>query len=181
MSFLLSLLGLARQEQDFSAVQKFNSLHEFQMRDIDGHDKSLADYKGKIVLVVNVASKCGLTPQYEALESLYEKYKDKGFVILGFPCNDFNGQEPGTEADIKAFCSAKYNVTFPMFSKIHVKGPEADNLYKWLVWKTGGKDIEWNFGKFLIDREGQIVSRFNPKVTPGSDEVVAAVEKSLGQ
>jgi glutathione peroxidase len=149
------------------------------MTDIDGKEHSMSEYKGKTVLVVNVASKCGLTPQYTALESLYEKYKDKGFVIVGFPCNDFMGQEPGDAKEIKEFCTGKYNVTFPLYSKLHVKGPEQAKMYQWLVWKTGGKDIEWNFGKILIDKDGGVVTRFHPKVTPDSTEVVAAVEKNL--
>jgi glutathione peroxidase len=156
---------------------------ELKVKDIDGKEADLAAYKGKIVMIVNVASKCGLTPQYAALESLYEKYKDRGFVILGFPENNFLGQEPGTNQDIKMFCTTKYNVTFPMFSKISVKGEDIAPLYAWLTSpKTNpgfDGDIEWNFGKFLLGHEGKVVNRFPPKVTPDSADVVTAIEKAL--
>lgn len=178
-TFALTMLFFKKSNPVPQDVQDIKTWHAFKVPDIDGVLRPMSEYKGKTVLVVNVASKCGLTPQYEALEALYEKYKDKGFVIVAFPCNDFMGQEPGTEKEIKEFCSSKYNVKFPMCSKLHVKGPEQHKMYQWLVWKTGGKDIEWNFGKFLIDGEGQILSRFNPRVTPDSPEVVEAVEKAL--
>jgi len=157
------------------------SVLDFTMRDIDGKDVKLNKYKGDVLLVVNVASKCGYTPQYEALESVYEKYKGKGFTILGFPANNFGGQEPGTEAEIKEFCTSKYHVTFPMFAKISVKGDDADPLYKFLTSnetnpKFGG-EIKWNFNKFLVDRKGNVVARFEPKEKPDSDTVTAEIEK----
>jgi glutathione peroxidase len=135
------------------------------------------------VLIVNVASRCGFTPQYAGLEALYEKYKDRGFVILGFPANNFGGQEPGTNEEIKTFCSSKYNVTFPMYSKISVKGDDKAPLYQFLTDQqanpaTGG-EIQWNFTKFLVDKNGKVVARFEPKVTPESPDVAGAIEKAL--
>jgi glutathione peroxidase len=156
---------------------------DFKLKDIDGKDMDLSQFKGKPVLLVNVASKCGLTPQYEALESLYEKYKDKDLVVIGIPANNFNGQEPGTEAEIKQFCSSKYNVTFPMTSKISVKGDDQHPLYKFLTAKdTNGDfagDIEWNFAKFLVDRNGNVMARFASKTKPSDPQVIAAVEKAV--
>lgn len=158
-------------------------LYEIPLKDIDGKDTSLKDYKGKVLLVVNVASKCGLTPQYEGLEATYQKYKDKGLVVLGFPCNDFGSQEPGTNEEIKTFCSSKYNVSFPMFDKLHVKGSAQHPLYKALTGKTSPfpGDITWNFGKFLVDREGNIIKRFEPRTTPDSKEVTEAIETALAE
>jgi len=153
--------------------------HAFKMTDIDGKVRSMSEYKGKTVLVVNVASKCGLTPQYTALEALYEKYKGKGFVIVGFPCNDFKNQEPGTEKEIKEFCAATYDVKFPLYSKIHVLGPEQHPMYAWLVKNTDGKDVEWNFGKFLIDGKGHIIARFGSRTTPDDPKVVEAIERAV--
>ena len=159
------------------------SVYDFTMKNIDGRQVNLADFRGKVVLIVNVASRCGFTPQYTALESTYEKFKDKGFVIVGIPANNFGGQEPGTNAEIKTFCSSKYNVTFPMMSKVSVKGDDTTPLYQYLTDKSAnpstGGDIQWNFTKFLIGRDGQIVARFEPKVTPDSPEVTAAIEKAL--
>ncbi len=155
-----------------------SSVHEFSLPAIDGAPAPLSAYKGKVVLIVNVASKCGYTPQYAGLEKLYEKYKDHGFAILGFPANNFGAQEPGTNDEIKAFCSRNYNVTFPMYSKISVSGDDKAPLYKYLTDTTGG-EIKWNFTKFLVDGDGKIIARFEPKVTPDSPELVAAVEKAL--
>jgi glutathione peroxidase len=156
---------------------------DFKLKSIDGKEMDLSQFKGKAVLLVNVASKCGLTPQYEALESLYETYKDKGFVIVGFPANNFGAQEPGTEAEIKKFCSSKYNVKFPMTSKISVKGDDQHPLYKYLTSKdTNGDfagDIEWNFCKFLVDRNGNVIARFMSKTKPSEPQVVAEIEKAL--
>lgn len=157
------------------------SISSIPLKNIDGKDTTLAAYKGKVVLVVNVASKCGLTPQYKALESTYRKYKDKGFVIVGFPCNDFGAQEPGSPEEIKTFCSTKYDVSFPLMAKLHVKGSEQHPLYAAL---TGPEakfpgDIEWNFGKFLIGRNGEVLKRFTPKTTPDAAEVVEAIEAAL--
>ena len=157
-------------------------IYNFTLNSIDGQPAPLAAYKGKVVLVVNVASQCGYTPQYSALEAIYEKYKDQGFVILGFPANNFGAQEPGTNEEIKTFCTRKYSVTFPMYSKISVKGADQAPLYAYLTKETGPGltgDIKWNFTKFLIDRNGKVVQRFEPAVTPDSKEVVGAIEKEL--
>jgi glutathione peroxidase len=159
------------------------SIYDFTMKSIDGKPTSLGDFKGKVVLVVNVASQCGYTPQYKGLESLYEKYKDKGFVILGFPSNDFE-QEPGTNAEIKTFCSLKYNVTFPMFAKIGVGGRDANPLYTYLTKQTNPSytgAIQWNFTKFLVDRGGRVVGRYASDIEPDSAEVVGSIEKLLNQ
>jgi glutathione peroxidase len=161
-----------------------SNVYDFTLPSIDGKPMPLADFKGKVILVVNVASKCGYTPQYTALEALYEKYKDQGFVIVGFPANNFGAQEPGTNAEIKTFCSRTYNVTFPMYSKISVKGDDQAPLYKYLTKDTPAPisgDIKWNFTKFLVDRNGKVVQRFESAVTPDSPEVTSAVEKLLKQ
>jgi glutathione peroxidase len=160
-----------------------SSLYDFTVNSIDGQPAPLAAYKGKVLLVVNVASKCGFTPQYKALEALYEKYKDQGLVVIGFPANNFMAQEPGTNEEIKTFCSRTYNVTFPMYTKISVKGDDKAPLYQFLTDKganpnTGG-EIKWNFTKFLVARDGTIISRFEPAVKPDSPEVIAAIEKAL--
>jgi glutathione peroxidase len=155
----------------------------FAPKNIDGKTVNLGRYQGSVILVVNVASKCGFTPQYAGLQKLYTQYKDKGFVILGFPANDFLQQEPGTNQEIKTFCTSKYNVTFPMFSKIVVKGKGQDPFYKFLTDKqTDPKfsgDIGWNFTKFLINRKGEIVARFDTKIDPSAPEVSAAIQKEL--
>jgi glutathione peroxidase len=158
-----------------------SSVYDFTLNSIDGAPAPLSAYKGKVVLLVNVASKCGYTPQYAGLEKLYEKYKDKGFVIVGVPANNFGAQEPGTNEEIKSFCSRTYNVTFPMTSKVSVKGADQTPLYQFLTdkgSKTGG-DIKWNFTKFLIDKNGSVVGRFEPAVTPEAAELVKAVEQAL--
>jgi glutathione peroxidase len=159
------------------------SVLDFKMRDIDGNDVKLDKYKGNVLLIVNTASKCGYTPQYEGLQSTYTKYKDKGFYVLGFPANNFGAQEPGTETEIKEFCTSKYHVTFPMFAKISVKGEDQDPLYKFLTDKATDPefagDITWNFNKFLVDRKGHVVARFSSKDTPESPAVTAAIEKYL--
>src|SRR5436190_1840587 len=164
---------------------KERSMYEFTMKDIDGKDVKLDAYKGKVAMIVNVASKCGLTPQYEGLEALYEKYKDKGFVILGFPANNFMGQEPGTEKEIKEFCSLKYNVTFPMFSKISVKGTDQHPFYTYLTNKQSNPgfdgDVTWNFEKFLADKNGKVITRFSPKTTPEDPEITKTIESALAQ
>jgi glutathione peroxidase len=166
-----------------SSAASPKSVLDFKMRDIDGKDVKLKKYKGNVLLVVNTASKCGYTPQYESLQGTYDKYKDKGFYVLGFPANNFGGQEPGTEKEIKEFCTSKYKVTFPMFAKISVKGEDQDPLYAYLTSKETNPefagDITWNFNKFLIDRKGHIVARFTSKQKPDSTEVVAAIEKYL--
>jgi glutathione peroxidase len=157
------------------------SLQDIPIKDIDGKETSLKAYQGKVLLIVNVASKCGLTPQYKTLEAIYEKYKEKGFTILGFPCNQFNGQEPGTNEEIKQFCSSKYSVSFPLFDKIEVNGPKRHPLYVALAGEHSPfpGDIKWNFGKFLISRDGKILKRFEPRTVPDAPEVVAAIEMAL--
>ncbi|MEO6436854.1 MAG: glutathione peroxidase [Tepidisphaeraceae bacterium] len=156
---------------------------DFVVKDIDGKDYDLAQLRGKVVMIVNVASKCGLTPQYEGLEKLYDTYQAQGLVVIGFPANNFNGQEPGTDAQIKEFCSTKYDVSFPMMSKISVKGDDQHALYKFLTEEaTAGQfkgEIGWNFTKFIVDRDGQLFARFASKTKPGDAEVSAAIEKAL--
>jgi glutathione peroxidase len=158
-------------------------LENIPVKDIDGKATSLKAFDGKVLLIVNVASKCGYTPQYKGLETIYEKYKDKGLVVLGFPCNQFGAQEPGSNEEIKQFCSAKYNVTFPMFDKIDVNGPNRHPLYVALAGKDSPYpgDIHWNFSKFLISRDGKILKRFESKVTPESPEVTQAIESALAE
>ena len=169
----------------FAAFSMFaaSSIYDFTLNSITGQPVPLSQYKGKVVMVVNVASKCGYTPQYKGLESLYKKYENKGLVILGFPANNFLWQEPGTNAEIQSFCTRTYNVTFPMFSKISVKGSDQAPLYQYLTDKaknpTTGGGIGWNFTKFLIDRNGKIVARFNSSVAPESAEVTKAIEAAL--
>ena len=159
------------------------NIYDFTMRDIDGKNVSLSAFKGKVLLIVNVASKCGFTGQYEGLEKLYTTYTNRGFVVLGFPANDFLGQEPGTEAEIKSFCTLTYGVTFPMFAKISVKGKAIHPLYAFLISKENnpkfGGAISWNFNKFLIRRDGAIVGRFGSSTKPDDKELVAAVEQTL--
>lgn len=158
---------------------------DFKVKSIDGKLVDLAGHKGKVVLIVNVASKCGLTPQYEGLQALHDEYSDDGLVILGFPANEFAGQEPGTDAEIQEFCTSKYNVSFPMFSKIVVKGEGQHPLYHYLTsTETNPKfagEISWNFEKFLINRDGNIAGRFPPRVTPNSEELVHAIEAELAK
>jgi glutathione peroxidase len=161
------------------------SVYDFTMKSIDGQPVSLKTYTGKVVLLVNVASRCGFTPQYAGLEALYEKYKDRGLVIVGIPANNFGSQEPGTNEEIKKFCSSKYNVSFPMMAKVSVLGDDKTPLYQFLTDKSQdpqfGGDIKWNFTKFLVDRKGNLVARFEPNVTPDSPEVQTAVESALGK
>jgi glutathione peroxidase len=151
------------------------------VKNIDGKDTSLKEYKGKVMLVVNVASKCGYTKQYTGLEAIQQKYKAKGFTVVGFPCNQFGGQEPGTNEEIKQFCSSKFNVTFPLFDKIEVNGANRHPLYMMLAGKDSPfpGDIKWNFNKFLIGKDGKILQRFDSKVTPESPEMAAAIEAAL--
>lgn len=164
---------------------KTKSILDFKMKDIDGKDVRLNKYKGKVLMVVNTASKCGYTPQYEGLEAIYRKYNQQGFYVLGFPANNFGGQEPGTAEEIKEFCTTKYKVTFPMFAKVSVKGEDQDPMYKFLTGKETNPefagDITWNFNKFLVDRSGKVIARFSSKDTPESEKVVAAIEKELSK
>jgi glutathione peroxidase len=161
------------------------SIYDFTLRSIDGEHVSLKSYHGKVVLLVNVASKCGFTPQYAGLEAVYEKYKDRGLVIVGVPANNFAQQEPGTNEEIKKFCSNKYNVSFPMMAKVSVLGDDETPLYRFLTDTSSnpkiGGDIKWNFTKFLFDRDGHPVARFEPAVKPDSPEVTAAIEATLGK
>ncbi len=157
-----------------------SKIYSFKMADIDGTVKSLADYKGKVLLIVNTASKCGFTPQYKALEALYEKYHDKGFEVLGFPANNFMGQEPGTNQEIKEFCSLKFHTTFPMFSKISVKGKDMDPLYQYLTKEAGfDGDVSWNFNKFLVGRDGKVIARYGSPEDPMSDKLTKDLEVAL--
>lgn len=162
------------------AVSAFaaSSIHEFTMNDIDGKPMPLKSLQGKAVLVVNVASQCGYTPQYSGLEALYRKYKDRGFVIVGVPANNFGGQEPGSNEEIKQFCSRKYSVTFPMLAKVSVKGSDMTPLYQYLTAAKGG-DVRWNFTKFLVGKDGKVLARFESAVTPDAPELAAAIEKAL--
>jgi glutathione peroxidase len=152
------------------------AIQEIPLTTITGGTSTLGDYSGQVLLLVNVASKCGLTPQYDGLEKLHEQYRDRGFAVLGFPANDFAGQEPGTDGEIAEFCRSTYGVEFPMFSKITVLGPERHPLYDALA---GDQDVRWNFEKFLISRTGEVAGRFAPTVTPSDDELVTAIEQQL--
>jgi glutathione peroxidase len=147
-----------------------SSVYDFTVRDIDGHERSLGEFRGKTLLIVNVASKCGFTPQYKGLENLWQDQRDKGLVVLGFPCDQFGHQEPGDADEIKTFCSTRYDVTFPMFAKIEVNGDDADPLYQWLKSEgkgiLGSESVKWNFTKFLVDENGQVVKRYAPTDTP---------------
>jgi len=172
----IALLGIT-----LMAAEK--TVYDFTLNSIDGQAISLSTFKGKVVLLVNVASRCGYTPQYAALESLYEKYKDRGFVIVGIPANNFGAQEPGTNQEIKTFCTSKYHVTFPMMAKVSVKGSDITPLNQFLTDKTAnpdtGGEIGWNFTKFLVDGNGKVVARFDSAVEPAAPQVSAAIEKAL--
>ena len=170
----ISVLGLAAE------LLAAPSIYDFTLNSIAGAPAPLAAYRGKVLLLVNVASYCGYTPQYQGLEALYEKYKDRGLVVIGFPANNFGQQEPGTNAEIKDFCERTYKVKFPMYAKISVLGSDKAPLYHYLTAAMGG-EIQWNFTKFLISRDGKIITRFEPPVTPESDEVRSAIETALGK
>lgn len=155
-------------------------MYEFRLADIDGNEVGLEAFRGKVLLIVNVASRCGFTKQYAGLESLYQRFKARGFEVLGFPANNFLWQEPGSNQQIRDFCSARYGVTFPMFSKISVRGRDCHPLYRWLVRNSESKKpVEWNFAKFLVDRNGRIAARFKPSVRPEDPALVQAIEKAL--
>jgi glutathione peroxidase len=174
------LTSILNSQQKESTPVDSKSLYGFTMKTIDGKDKPLADYKGKVLLVVNVASFCGYTPQYEDLEEVYQKYKDKGFAILGFPANNFGKQEPGTDEEIKTFCDTKYNVTFDLFSKISVKGPDQAPLYQYITKDSPFPgDVKWNFQKYLVDRRGNIVAMVPSKVKPTDKDVIQRIESLL--
>lgn len=157
-----------------------DGVYSFTMKTIDGNDRALSSYRGKVLLIVNVASKCGFTPQYEGLEALYRKYAERGFMILGFPANNFLSQEPGTDAEILTFCRTNYGVTFDMFSKISVKGDDIHPLYRYLTERSPVPgDITWNFNKFLVDADGRVVARFSSPVKPESKEIADRIEALL--
>lgn len=157
------------------------NISEIKVKTMDGAEKPLSDYKGKVLLIVNVASKCGNTPQYEGLEKIYEKYKDRGYEILAFPCNDFGGQEPGTNEEIRNFCTANYNVTFTLFDKIKVLGESKSALYAELIKTEPAGDVGWNFEKFIVDKNGNVVARFKSKVKPEDNQITSVIEKYLEQ
>jgi glutathione peroxidase len=158
--------------------------HDFHARTIDGTDKDLADFTGHALLVVNVASRCGLTPQYEKLEALHRRYGGRGLEVLGFPCNQFGAQEPGTEAEIRSFCSTRYDVTFPMFAKVDVNGASAHPLYAFLTAEAtkpdGAGDVKWNFAKFLVGKDGRVLARFAPTEDPTGAAITGAIEAAIG-
>jgi glutathione peroxidase len=185
MSGCNSAMLSSKSSSKVEAYDGPRSLWEIKVTDIDGNEFTLDKYKGNVLLIVNVASKCGYTPQYEGLQRIYEKYKDKGFYVLGFPANNFANQEPGTNEEIKEFCQTKYKVTFPMFAKISVKGDEIHPLYKFLTSKETNPnfagEITWNFNKFLIDREGNVVARFSSKDAPESEAVTQKIEEYLAR
>ena len=182
---LFAGIAIALVAGSLPAAEKVSPVLNHKVKSIKGEEVELSKYQGKVLLVVNVASKCGATPQYDQLEALNAKYKDKGLAVLGFPCNQFGGQEPGTEDDIVKFCKSKYNVTFDMFSKIDVNGPEASPVYKTLTSKDSDPkfagDIKWNFEKFLIGRNGEIIARFPTGTKPDAPEVVKAIEAELAK
>lgn len=158
------------------------NLYQFEADLLEGETKSLADYQGKVLLIVNTASKCGFTPQFAGLEKIYEKYKEQGFEVLGFPCNQFGGQDPGSNQEIGSFCQRNYGVTFPMFAKVDVKGPEAHAIFRYLTREAkgilGSENIKWNFTKFLVSRDGKVLNRYAPTTKPESLE--EDIEKALG-
>jgi glutathione peroxidase len=182
---ILLLTGTQLFAQDNSnnnkEINSMDNINGITVLDMNKKEVNLSDYNGKVLLIVNVASECGNTPQYAGLEEIYEKYHPKGFEILAFPCNDFGGQEPGTNDQIKTFCSSKYGVTFKLFDKIKVLGKDKSPLYDTLINNsvTENGDVKWNFEKFLISKDGKIVARFGNKVQPTSDEVISAIEKEL--
>lgn len=158
------------------------SVHDFKVKSLEGKEVNLADYKGKVLLIVNVASRCGATPQYEQLQALYEAHKDQGLVVLGFPCNQFGAQEPGSATDIREFCSSQYSVTFPMFEKINVNGEDAAELYKLLKSQADdSSDVGWNFEKFVVGKDGKVVKRFKTRTKPDAPEVVQVLQEELAK
>lgn len=178
LALLFACCGLRAAE-----APAWTSLWDAELTDIDGRPHALAQHRGKVLLVVNVASKCGLTPQYAALEALWQGRKARGLVVIGVPCNDFGvvgGQEPGTEAEIKAFCSATYGVTFPMMAKVAVKGDGAHPLYRWLAARPGCAAPSWNFGKYLVARDGIAVRQFGSRTKPDDPALLAAIDQALG-
>jgi glutathione peroxidase len=186
--FLISMVALIsagsyKNNSITNPDNKINSpnISDINVKTIDGVIKSLGDYKGKVLLIVNVASNCGNTPQYEGLEKIYEKYKDRGFEILAFPCNDFGGQEPGTNDEIKNFCSTNYHVTFTLFDKVLVLGDAKCPLYAKLTQAEPAGEVSWNFEKFIIDKKGNVVGRFKPKTQPEDNQIISMIENYLEQ
>lgn len=178
----LLIIGLLILGVEASNPARAQSVYDFTVKTIDGQDKSLTDYKGQVLLIVNTASRCGFTPQYAGLEKLYERYKTKGFVILAFPANDFMGQEPGDNSTIKKFCELKYKVSFPLFSKISVRGSRMAPLYRYLTTASGfNGNITWNFNKFLVDRQGRVIARFGSRTAPLDPSLEQDVFKALVQ
>lgn len=181
----MKLLAAALLAAFSVTLQGTKTVHDFTVKNIDGKDVSLSEYKGKVLLIVNVASLCGNTPQYKDIEALYEKYKSKGLVVLGFPANNFMGQEPGSDKEIQQFCTREYAVTFPMFSKISVKGANQAPLYAYLTQKSENGVIDapvtWNFQKFLVGKDGKVITSFAPKTLVTASEVTGAIEKALAQ
>lgn len=182
MSFLIIALTATSLFKS-SSPKDLANVGGFTVKDINLEEIKLSGYYGKVLLIVNVASKCGFTSQYGGLQRIYENYKDQGFEILGFPCNDFGGQEPGTNDEIKNFCSINYNVTFPMFDKVHVKGENKAPLFDMLTNNpaTGKSSIKWNFEKFIIDKEGNVVDRFRSTRKPESKKVISVIERELSR
>jgi len=187
ISFIIPLLILIENpflnktdQQKENRKKVMTTIHDFTMTTIDGKEISLSEYKGKVLLIVNVASKCGYTPQYTDLQKLYDDYKGKPFEILGFPANNFGAQEPGSNAEIQSFCSLTYNVTFPMFSKISVKGNDKHPLYKFITEESDFKgDVDWNFQKYLIDKDGKVIAKFSPQTTPTSKDITSKIDRAI--
>ena len=183
--FVMSQAASAEDQAAQKATAKTPAALNFKVRSLEGKEVDLAQYQGKVVLVVNVATKCGLTPQYKALEAVYQQYKGQGLVILGFPCNQFRGQEPGTAEEIRKFCTSKYDVTFPLMAKVEVNGAGTCDLYKYLkaldAKPKGPGEITWNFEKFVIGRSGEVVARFQPRTVPDAGEVILVIEAELGK
>jgi glutathione peroxidase len=173
LSFLITILSMSLSAE--------SSLYDYKLETIDGESTTLAEHKGKVILMVNVASRCGFTRQYKGLEELYKQYKPKGLVICGFPCNQFGGQEPGTEDEIKSFCSSKFGVTFPMYSKIDVNGPNRHPLYESIIGEKGPLQgsIKWNFGKILVGKNGVPIEKFGSMTSPSSKKLIKAIESAL--
>lgn len=180
---IVNLISASDKSLKTNEGKNMESVYEFSVKDINGKDVSLSDFKGKVLLIVNVASKCGYTRQYSGLQKIYDKYKEQGFEILAFPCNDFGGQEPGTNEEIAEFCSTNFNVTFPLFDKIKVLGEDKNPLYKMLTNNSNLEkgDINWNFEKFLISKEGEVIARYKSSVEPESDAVAKAIEQELNK
>jgi glutathione peroxidase len=177
----LAISAAASLFGDSATINANTNVYDISVKDIKQNEVKLSDYRGKVLLIVNVASKCGFTKQYDGLQEIYEKYKDQGFEVLGFPCNDFGGQEPGTNEEIAEFCSLNFNVTFPMFDKVKVLGDEKHPLFDILTnnSKTGKSDIKWNFEKFIIDKEGDVVDRFRSITKPEGKKITSLIEEEL--